>query len=119
MKKKNEEDGLVHEIIEDFGTLDEKGTKAFHLSTWGDHEPKFDIRKQYTTKKSDEIKYGSGISLTEDEMDALVEKYKKYKKSKPKAVDFKEIFDSSTGIMEKRKKGYTTKDGCIVLRPKK
>lgn len=60
-----------YEIVKELGVISEgsKGwTKELNLVSWNDKEPKFDIRDW----APDHEKMGKGVSLTEEEMQALV-----------------------------------------------
>lgn len=111
-------DSIKCTIKESFGFLNADKSKIFAIVSWNDRDPKFDIRKCY--EKDNELMLGSGISLTEEEMDALSDLYSRCKKrAKTEPVNFDDIFSIVSQITEKRKKGYTTENGYIVLHRKK
>lgn len=112
-KSKKTQETVSCEIKEQFGYLNEGKTKVFALVSWGGREAKFDIRKCF--KKEDNLALSSGISLTEEELDCVVEMYQNYKKS---AVDFEDIFRSASSITEKRHQGFVTEDGFVKLTKK-
>jgi len=63
---------LKYEITKHIGVLSEnsKGwTKELNMVSWNDREPKYDIRSW----APDHSRMGKGISLTEEEMERLVE----------------------------------------------
>ena len=63
---------LKYEIKEHLGVLSEnaKGwTKELNLVSWNDNDPKFDIREW----SPDHTRMSKGITLTEEEMQSLVE----------------------------------------------
>lgn len=61
---------IKYEITEELGVLSEnaKGwTKELNMVSWNDHEPKYDLREW----SPDKTRMGKGITLNQDEMDAL------------------------------------------------
>ena len=61
---------LKYEIVEHIGVLGEnaKGwTKELNKVAWGDHPAKYDIREW----SPDHTRMGKGVTLTEEELDAL------------------------------------------------
>jgi len=63
---------LKYEIVKTLGIISEnaKGwTKELNLVSWNDREPKYDIREW----SPEHDKMGKGITLTEEELEALVE----------------------------------------------
>lgn len=119
MAKKKDSDSLSVEIKEQYGFLNDKQNKVFAKVVWGDSSAKFDIRKCY--EKDGELKLGSGISLSEDELNMLVKLNEARKrKEKESEVDFDDIFRSAAAIEENRAKGFQTENGGFIrLHPKK
>ena len=119
MAKKKDSDSLSVEIKEQYGFLNDKQNKVFAKVVWGDNSAKFDIRKCY--EKDGELRLGSGISLSEDELNMLVKLNEARKrKEKEKEVDFDDIFRSAAAIEENRAKGFQTENGGFIrLHPKK
>ena len=111
---KEKDKQLSVDIQEEYGYLNEKKNKIFAKVQWGTNEPKLDIRKCFV--KDGSLVLAGGISLTEDELDTMVELAQS---SKRKGVDFQEIFDTAESIQENRHKGFRTEDGFIRLHPKK
>jgi len=69
MKKMAE---FKYEIVKELGVIAEgtRGwTKELNLVSWNDKAPKYDIRDW----APDHEKMGKGVSLTEEEMEALIE----------------------------------------------
>lgn len=65
---------LKYEITQEIAILSEnqKGwTKELNLVSWNDRDPKFDIREW----APDHTKMGKGITLTDEEMETLVNGY--------------------------------------------
>ena len=63
---------LKYEIVKTLGIISEnaKGwTKELNLVSWNDREPKYDIREW----SPEHDKMGKGITLTEEELEALLE----------------------------------------------
>lgn len=63
---------ITYEITKELGVISEdaKGwTKELNLISWNEREPKFDIRSW----NPDHTRMSKGISLTEEEMEKLVE----------------------------------------------
>ena len=61
-----------YEIVKELGVISEsaKGwTKELNLVSWNDKPPKYDIRDW----APDHEKMGKGVSLTEEEMQSLIE----------------------------------------------
>lgn len=113
MPKKDKSD-ISCNIRKTYGYLNEKENKVFALVSWNDNDPKFDIRKCY--EKDGKLVLASGISLSEEEMEQLVELWKNRNSDK---VDFQDIFDSSIAIEQNRKNGFRTEDGFIQLHRRK
>lgn len=113
--KKDKNTTISCDIVEKFGYLNDHENKIFAKVSWSDREPKYDIRKCYINTESGELMLGAGISLTEDEMEMLVSLYQTSKKREVKLDD---VFQSASGIIEKRGKGYRTEDGFIRLHRK-
>lgn len=112
-KKTKKADSLSVEIEEKYGYLNDKENKIFAKVSWDGKEAKYDIRKCYT--KDGETKLGSGISLTEDELETLIELAQSTKRT---GVNFKDIFDSASSIQDNRRKGFHTENGFIKLQRK-
>lgn len=69
MKKMAE---FKYEIVKELGVIAEGArgwTKELNLVSWNDKPPKYDIRDW----APDHEKMGKGVSLTEEEMEALIE----------------------------------------------
>lgn len=69
MKKMAE---FKYEIVKELGVISEGArgwTKELNLVSWNDKAPKYDIRDW----APDHEKMGKGVSLTEEEMEALIE----------------------------------------------
>ncbi|MBQ8171655.1 MAG: hypothetical protein IJZ95_06690 [Oscillospiraceae bacterium] len=63
---------IKYEITKELGVISEnaKGwTKELNMVSWNDHEPKYDIRDW----SPDHTRMSKGVSLTEEEMQQLVE----------------------------------------------
>lgn len=63
---------ITYEITKELGVISEnaKGwTRELNLVSWNGHEPKFDIRDW----SPDHTRMSKGMSLTEEEMEKLVE----------------------------------------------
>ena len=63
---------ITYDIVKELGVISEdaKGwTKELNLISWNERDPKFDIRSW----NPDLTRMGKGISLTEEEMQKLVE----------------------------------------------
>ena len=61
-----------YEILKELGVISEGArgwTKELNLVSWNDKPPKYDIRDW----APDHEKMGKGVSLTEEEMEALME----------------------------------------------
>ncbi len=61
-----------YEIVKELGVISEGArgwTKELNLVSWNDKAPKYDIRDW----APDHEKMGKGVSLTEEEMEALIE----------------------------------------------
>jgi hypothetical protein len=66
----------LHEIIKELGVLSEnaKGWQTqLNLVSWGGKDPKYDIRPW----SPDKSRMGKGVTLTEEEMNALAELWSK------------------------------------------
>lgn len=112
MGKKKTDESFKCDIVEELGKL--STGKFFGIVSWNDGPGKFDIRRTY--ESDGRSKLGSGISLSESEMEEVIDLYAKYKKQK---VDFEGIFGSASAITEKRKDGYVTEDGFIKVTKKR
>lgn len=115
MAKKKDQEQVSCKVHETYGYLNDKQNKVFARVSWGDNGPKYDIRKCY--EKDGELKLGSGISLSEEELQTLMDVAESVKE-KMREVDFDEIFASAPSIQENREKGFRTEDGFIRLRKK-
>lgn len=121
MSKKDKD--LKVDVIAIHGFLNEAKTKALATISYNDADPKLNIRSCWQDKTTGELRMGSGISLSDDEADALAEflsdrkhgQLGKVDKSGRKAVNFGNIFSTASDIVEKRDAGYTTEDGFIRL----
>ena len=63
---------FTYEIVKSFGVISEGAggwAKELNLISWNEREPKFDIRSW----NPDHTRMSKGISLTEEEMEKLVE----------------------------------------------
>lgn len=61
-----------YEIVKELGVISEGArgwTKELNLISWNDKPPKYDIRDW----APDHEKMGKGVSLTEEEMESLIE----------------------------------------------
>ena len=61
---------ITYEITEELGVLSEnaKGwTKELNMVSWNGHDPKYDLREW----SPDKTRMGKGITLNQDEVDAL------------------------------------------------
>lgn len=61
---------LKFEITKSFGVLSENArgwTKELNMVSWGDHEPKYDIREW----NPDHTRMGKGVTLSEEEVNNL------------------------------------------------
>ena len=61
-----------YEIVKELGVISEAArgwTKELNLVSWNDKPPKYDIRDW----APDHERMGKGVSLTEEEMEALIE----------------------------------------------
>lgn len=120
---KNKKPDIKCDIKQLYGYLNEDKSIVVALVSWNDRKAKLDIRKCWRTD-DDELRLGSGIGLTDSELDELTEllinrrngKLHAVSEDGKKAVDFNEIFRSSSGIVDKRSAGYTTTDGFITLK---
>lgn len=108
---KNKNGEVTCRIEKVYGFLNKKENKVLVMVSWNDGPTRVELRKCWKTD-DDELRLGAGIPLDDDEIDELVELFK----SRPKPVNFDEVFRSSAGIMEKRAAGFKTEDGFIVLR---
>ena len=113
VKKKYEKSSLSCEVEETYGYLNDKKNKIFAKVSWDGKAAKFDIRKCY--EKDGELMLGAGISLSEDELDQLVELAQSTKRT---GVNFQEIFESASSIQDNRRKGFHTENGFIKLQRK-
>lgn len=107
---KNKKEQVTCRIDKIYGFLNNKCSKALVQVSWNDGPTRVEVRKCWKTDGG-ELRLGSGIPLESSEIEELVELFKKV----PKPVNFDEVFRSTSGIMEKRDKGYRTEDGFIVL----
>ena len=67
---------IKYEIVKHLAVLSEGSrgwTKELNMVSWNDREPKFDIREW----APDHTRMGKGITLSEEEMSALLEALKK------------------------------------------
>lgn len=65
---------IKYEIVQELCVLSENArgwTKELNLVSWNDREPKFDIREW----APDHARMGKGVTLSDEEMKALVEAY--------------------------------------------
>lgn len=66
---------ITFEITKELGVISEnaKGwTRELNMVSWNDHEPKYDIRDW----SPDHTRMSKGVSMTEEEMEKLVELFK-------------------------------------------
>lgn len=117
-------ESTIHKI---YGELSSKNgnRKIFANISWGDGNPKDEIRMVFTNSKGEEC-IAKGIALTIDEQFALYKLLKdKFENTDndeeddQQGVDLRAIYAESSGILEKRRDGFCTKDGFIVLTDKK
>lgn len=105
------------EIIELYGFLNEEHTVCFVKVSWNGRKAKNEIRR--CKEVEGELILGKGLAITDSEIRTLIgivngtEKPDKGSWKDP--VDFNALFRAGEGIMEKREKGYRTKDGFIML----
>lgn len=112
-KKLKKRDDISCEITEIYGYLNKKKSKVLVKVSWNGGPERVEIRRCWTDH-DDIFHLGSGIALDDEaEIDELIALLKK----RPRPVDFNEIFKTSEGIMDKRRAGYRTEDGFIVLTP--
>ena len=72
MTRRNNMAEITYEITKELGVISEdaKGwTKELNMISWNEREPKYDIRSW----NPDHTRMSKGISLTEEEMEKLVE----------------------------------------------
>lgn len=71
----------VCEVKKELAVLSEAGgkPKRFTRVSWDGRGEKFDIRTWFMPEGSTELKPGKGITLSDEEMEMLVEAYDKYK----------------------------------------
>lgn len=106
---------ITCDIVEQYGYLNLENNKVMAKVSWNDNEPKYDIRKCYTDKKTGELKLAGGISLTEPELQEVVRLYQSQKK---REVNFDKIVSVTSSIVGNRNTGHVTKDGFIRLTKK-
>ena len=116
MKK---QDKIVGEIKELHGVLSDNGfgtKKIYATVSWNGNPAKTEIRNVRTNADGEEI-LGKGISLSDDEMEKLIDSYKKKKRKEDanKPVDFNSIFSKTEDIISKRESGHVTENGFIIL----
>lgn len=123
MKNKNNNN---QKLLKTYGKLSDN--KLVGSVQWFKLEPKFvDIRKFYVDKESGDTVLTGGISLDRSEAKKLHTILGKLldgedmedtddEEDDRESVDFQEIFDSSSGIIEKRKSGMTTVNGFIQIK---
>ena len=109
-KSKSKKSEVTYNIEEIYCFLDNR-KKVFLRIAWNGKEAKNELRTCWEDKDG-ELHIGKGVEITEEDLDAIMEKFPR----KKKAVDFAEVFESSRGIMEKREAGYSTENGFIKLR---
>lgn len=118
-----------YKILKIHGYLNEAKSKVLLTVKWGDNNPTFEIRR--CREVDGKLQLLKGISIQKSEYKELKKLLKKIDSeyssdellfsddesdhSGKKAVDFDKVFDSASGIMEKREAGFTTKDGFIKL----
>ena len=112
-KKRFEKSSISCEIEETYGYLNDKKNKIFAKVSWDGKDAKFDIRKCY--EKGGELVLSSGISLTEEELEQLIELAQSTERT---GVNFQEIFDAAPSIQDNRRKGFHTENGFIKLQRK-
>lgn len=113
MAKNNKTEVTCH-IEKVIGFINKKETKVLVMASWNDGPTRVELRKCWRTDDG-ELHLGAGIPLDDDEISELADLFK----TRPKPVNFDDVFKSSAGIMEKRQAGFKTEDGFIVLRKRK
>lgn len=113
MSKKG--DDIKYTINRTYGRVNDN--LIFANISWNDREGKDELRYIYTDKNKKE-RLGKGIAITRDDIRKL-NKIVDDLEFKERGVDFNEIFSSSSNIVSLRNRGYTTKDGFIVLERRK
>ena len=120
-------ESTIHKV---YGELSSKNgnRKIFANISWGDGTPKDEIRMVFTNSKGEEC-IAKGIALTVDEQFTLYKLLKdKFENTDEddndeeddqQGVDLHAIYAESSGILEKRRDGFCTKDGFTVLTDKK
>lgn len=117
-------ESTIHKV---YGELSSKNgnRKIFANISWGDGNPKDEIRMVFINSKGEEC-IAKGIALTSDEQFALYKLLKdKFENTDDdeeddqQGVDLRAIYAESSGILEKRRDGFCTKDGFTVLTDKK
>ena len=123
--KKKESKDIEVNIRAIHGFLNDEKSLAVATVSWNGGPDKLNIRNCFISADGG-LQLRKGVSLTEEEVDALtdilVERRKhglpKTTKDGKKAVNFNDIFDATTEIVERRDAGYTTEDVFIKLRTK-
>lgn len=118
MKPKGQKDKITSDIEQVYGVLSETGKsrKIYARISWNGRDGKSEIRSTFTNSDGEEI-VGKGISLSDDEMDVLIDAYQKKKADEAAhaPVNFDDVFASAPDIVEKREQGYDTENGKIIL----
>lgn len=121
-------DDITCEIVKIHKVLSESqyGKKVLGTFKWNGGAEKIEIR--ILREVDGETRVTKGISLTDDEMEKLVESCKQLKKNRKASsydstfssgVDLNAIYAQADGIIEKRSHGNRTMDGFYVIEPKK
>ena len=102
-------------INKEYGRI---GDKLIYANvSWNNGEGKDELRSIWTDKDGEEH-LGKGVAITRDDIKEL-SKLADEAEFKETGVDFNKIFSESSNITNLRNRGYTTKDGFIVLKRKK
>ena len=97
--------------------LNPEHSKVFVRVSWDGRPAKDELRTCW--EKDGQLMLGKGIALSMDEIadlhNFIMDGGMAEKDDEPHGVDFSAIFESSKGIMDKRRDGYRTDNGFIVL----
>lgn len=97
--------------------LNPEHSKVFVRVSWDGRPAKDELRTCW--EKDGQLMLGKGIALSMDEIadlhNFIMDGGMAEEDDEPDGVDFSAIFESSKGIMDKRRDGYRTDNGFIVL----
>lgn len=97
--------------------LNPEHSKVFVRVSWDGRPAKDELRTCW--EKDGQLMLGKGIALSMDEIadlhNFIMDGGMAEADDEPDGVDFDAIFESSKGIMDKRRDGYRTDNGFIVL----